>query len=215
MGDRDKDASPPYMIGLTGNIATGKSTVGRMLEALGAERIDADRVAHEVIEPDGPAYDEVVAAFGTEILREDRTIDRRRLGRIVFNDEEALRTLEGLVHPPVIRSIDARIERSRAPVVVVEAVKLLESGMADRYDAIWVTACSESTQRARLVRLRGMSREDAEARLRAQNPQALKLAQADVVIETEGTLAQTRAQVRDAWRRMPLAARAPDSEVGG
>jgi dephospho-CoA kinase len=186
-----------------------------MLEALGAERIDADRVAHEVIEPDGPAYDEVVAAFGTEILREDRTIDRRRLGRIVFNDEDALRTLEGLVHPPVIRSIDAWIERSRAPVVVVEAVKLLESGMADRYDAIWVTACSESTQRARLVRLRGMSREDAEARLRAQNPQALKLAQADVVIETEGTLAQTRAQVRDAWRRMPLAARAPDSEAGG
>jgi dephospho-CoA kinase len=215
MGDRDKDASPPYTIGLTGNIATGKSTVGRMLEALGAERIDADRVAHEVIEPDGPAYDEVVAAFGTEVLREDRTIDRRRLGRIVFNDEEALRTLEGLVHPPVIRSIDARIERSRAPVVVVEAVKLLESGMADRYDAIWVTACSESTQRARLVRLRGMSREDAEARLRAQNSQALKLAQADVVIETEGTLAQTRAQVRDAWRRMPLAARAPDSEAGG
>ncbi len=211
MRDQDTYAtSSPITIGLTGNIATGKTTVGRMLEALGAERIDADRVAHAVIEPDGSAYHDVVAAFGEQILREDGTIDRGRLGRIVFNDADALKTLEALVHPPVISTIAARIAHSDAPVVVVEAIKLLESGMADHYDAIWVTTCSELIQRARLVELRGMSRQDAEARIRAQNPQALKLAQADVVIETEGTLAQTRSQVRAAWRRMPPAPSDPE-----
>jgi dephospho-CoA kinase len=203
-----RDASPnssTYTIGLTGNIATGKTTVGRMLEDLGAECIDADQIAHEVIEPDGPAYEDVIEAFGPEILRDDRSIDRRRLGRIVFNDDDALRMLEAIVHPPVIRKIDALVERSEAPAVVVEAIKLLESGMAAHYDAIWVTTCAESTQRSRLMTLRGMSCEEAEARLRAQTPQSLKLAQADVVIETDGTIAQTRAQVRAAWQRMPLA----------
>ena len=205
MGRRDlcPDVST-YTIGLTGNIATGKTTVGRMLEALGAELLDADRIAHEVIEPGGPAYDEVIETFGPEILRDDRTIDRRRLGRIVFNDATALRTLESIVHPPVIRRIDALIERSTAPVVVIEAIKLLETGMADRYDVIWVTTCSEATQRSRLMTLRGLSREEADARIRAQTAQTLKLAQADVVIETNGTLVQTRDQVRAAWRRMPL-----------
>lgn len=204
--------SSPYTIGLTGNIATGKTTVGRMLEDLGAERIDADRVAHKVIEPDGPAYEDVVETFGPGIVRDDRTIDRRALGRIVFNDGEALRALEALVHPPVIRKIDAMIEASSAPVVVVEAIKLLESGMAAHYDAIWVTTCAESNQRSRLMNLRGLSREDADARLQAQTPQSLKIAQADVVIETDGTIAQTRAQVQEAWRRMPLAPRVADQD---
>lgn len=213
MGSRDLPSGlASYTIGLTGNIATGKTTVGRMLEDRGAELIDADRIAHQVMEPEGPAYEDVVEAFGTEILRGDGMIDRRRLGRIVFNDEEALRRLEALVHPPVIRKIDALIEASNAPVVVVEAIKLLESGMAVRYDAIWVTTCAESIQRSRLMRLRGLSPDDAEARLRAQTPQILKLEQADVVIQTGGTLAQTRSQVRSAWRRMPLAPRACDPD---
>jgi dephospho-CoA kinase len=181
-----------------------------MLEDLGAERIDADRVAHKVMEPDEAAYADVIEMFGPDIVRDDGTIDRRTLGRIVFNDEDALRTLESLVHPPVIQKIEALIQVSNAPVVVVEAIKLLESGMATRYDAIWVTTCAESTQRSRLMNLRGLSREDANVRLRAQTPQTLKLARADVVIETGGTLAQTRNQVHSAWRRLPLAPRSPD-----
>lgn len=189
----------PYRIGLTGNIATGKSTVGHMLEDLGAELIDADHVAHEVMARDGAAYNAIVAAFGEEILKPDGTIDRGSLGARVFSDPVALRRLEHLVHPPVIKITDQRIAASDAPAVVVEAIKLLESGMAETYDAIWVTSCSEATQLERLMRYRGLSREEALRRIRAQPPQGEKLARADVIIDTEGSLDETRAQVNRAW----------------
>lgn len=188
-----------YCIGLTGNIATGKSTVGRMLVALGAELIDADKVAHAVMAPTGGAYAGVVAAFGAGIVDAAGVVDRRALGRIVFADSHALERLESLVHPAVLAEVDRRIERSTAPVVVIEAIKLLESGMADAYDAVWVTACPESQQLARLMETRGLSEEDAWARIRAQASQAEKVARADVVIDTAGTLAVTRAQVESAW----------------
>lgn len=221
-------------IGLTGNIATGKTTVGRMLEALGAELIDADQVSHAVMAPGGPAYGPVVAAFGDGILAEDdeidpvasppighaadppidhevdrsvsrkaeRMINRAALGRLVFSDPDALARLEALVHPVVIAEVERRIADSAARVIVVEAIKLLESGMAETYDAIWVTTCSESTQLARLMEGRGLSREAALARIHAQPPQAEKLARADWVIETDGTLAQTEMQVREGWQRL-------------
>ncbi len=196
--------TPPYRIGLTGNIATGKSVVGRMLVELGAERIDADQVAHAVIAPEGVAYPAVIAAFGTGILAPDGTIDRRKLGDIVFSDPEALARLEQLTHPPIITIIEARIAASRAPVVVVEAIKLLESGIADHYDAIWVTTCPEAEQLARLMRSRGLTREDALRRIHAQPPQAEKLARADVVINTSGSLDETRAQVIAAWKNIKM-----------
>ncbi len=190
----------PYRIGLTGNIATGKSTVGRMLVDLGAELIDADKVAHEVMEPGGAAYDAVVDAFGEEILAPGGAIDRRKLGARVFSDPDALAHLEALVHPPTIQAVQARIAASNAPVVIVEAIKLLESGMAEEYDAIWVTTCSEEEQVRRLVQGRGLSREEALRRIHAQPPQAEKIAHADVVIDTDGTLEQTREEVRLAWQ---------------
>ena len=189
----------PFRIGLTGNIATGKTTVGLMLEKLGAELIDADKVAHAVMAPEGKAYAPVVAAFGDGILEHDGAIDRRELGRRVFSDPVALQRLEALVHPPVIDAIEQRIASSRARVVVVEAIKLLESGMAGSYDAIWVTACSEARQLERLANTRGMRPDAALNRIRAQSPQAEKLAQADVVIDTEGTLMETELQVISAW----------------
>ncbi len=192
----------PYRIGLTGNIATGKSTAGRMLEALGAELIDADTVAHAVIAPGGPAYGPVVAAFGEDIVGEDGAINRAALGRRVFSDPAALQRLEALVHPAVIAEVDRQVAASHARVVVVEAIKLLESGMADAYDAIWVTTCSEATQLHRLVQGRGLSREAALERIHAQPPQAEKLARADWVIDTEGTFEQTEAQVYAGWQRV-------------
>ncbi len=192
----------PYLIGLTGNIATGKSTVGRMLAALGAVLIDADAVAHAVMVPGHAVYEAVVAAFGPEIVRPNGEIDRRRLGAMVFADAEALARLERLVHPAVAAQVEAEIARARAPVVVVEAVKLLESGMGRRCHAVWVTRCDEATQLERLVGLRGLTRAEALARIRAQPPQAVRVAQADVVIDTNGTLAETEAQVRAAWRRL-------------
>ncbi len=193
----------PYRIGLTGNIATGKSTVGRMLEGLGAERIDADEVAHAVISQDGSAYGPVLEAFGPEIQRPDGTIDRKALGAIVFSDPLALGRLESLVHPAVIRTVDRMIASSQARVIVVEAIKLLESGMAEHYDAVWVTTCSEATQLERLVRLRQLSRADAQRRISAQPTQAAKLSRADVVIDTGGSLAETLAQVQAAWYAIP------------
>ena len=196
---RDYQGSAPYRIGLTGNIATGKSTVGRMLASLGAELIDADKVAHAVMAPAGSAYAGVVEAFGPGIVGDAGEIDRRALGRIVFADPGALKRLEALVHPAVIAAVNQRIERSIAMAVVVEAIKLLESGMAESSDAIWVTTCSEEVQLARLMEPRGLSREDALVRIRAQAPQAEKVLRADVVVDTEGTLAETRAQVEAAW----------------
>jgi len=196
---RGNQGRPPHRIGLTGNIATGKSTVGRMLASLGAELIDADKVAHAVMTPVGSAYAGVVEAFGPGIVDDAGEIDRRALGRIVFADPGALERLEALVHPAVIAEVNQRIARSLATAVVVEAIKLLESGMAESYDAIWVTTCSEETQLVRLMETRGLSREDALARIRAQAPQAEKVLRADVVVDTEGTLASTRVQVEAAW----------------
>lgn len=196
--------SPPYRIGLTGNIATGKSTVGRMLAQLGAEVIDADRIAHAVIAPGGAAYDDVVAAFGADILAPDGTIDRGKLGDVVFSDAEALAQLERLVHPPVIAEVRRRIAASGTPVVAVEAIKLLESGVADDYNAIWVTTCPETVQVTRLTKSRRLTREEALRRIHAQPPQAEKVARADVVIDTSGSLDATRAQVIVAWEAIKL-----------
>ena len=192
----------PYRIGLTGNIATGKTTVGRMLEALGAVLIDADKVAHTTLAPGGAAYEPVTRAFGPDILNRDGTIDRRKLGSLVFSDSAALHKLESLVHPPVIRAVERQMAVSRAPVVVVEAIKLLESGMAAAYEAIWVTVCDQATQVTRLMEGRGYDRETALQRIHAQPPQEEKVAAADVVISTEGSLDDTQAQVEAAWAQI-------------
>ncbi len=194
----------PYRIGLTGNIATGKSTVGRMLVELGAVLIDADRVAHDVLMPGGAAYSSVLHSFGAAILSPDGLLDRQKLGAIVFSNPEALQRLESLVHPPVIAAIEQTIADLHVQVVVVEAIKLLETGMAESYDAIWVTTCPESVQLARLMKNRKLSSEDALLRLQAQSPQEDKLIYADVVINTAGKLEETRAQVREAWRHLAL-----------
>ena len=194
--------SPPLLIGLTGNIATGKSTVAGMLAELGAEVIDADRVAHEVMRAGSPVHTQIVAAFGPEVLGADGEIDRRRLGEIVFADPAALARLEALVHPAVIAEVGRRIAASSAPVVVVEAIKLIESGMAEGCDSVWVTTCQPDQQIRRLTGGRKMSRAEARRRVQAQPPQEDKIARADVVIDTDGTLAQTRAQVQAAWEQL-------------
>ncbi len=189
----------PLLIGLTGNIATGKSTVARMLADLGAETIDADEVAHEVMRAGSPVHTQIVAAFGPEVLAPDGEIDRKRLGAIVFADAAALARLEALVHPAVIAEVGRRIAASTAPAVVVEAIKLIESGMAAGCDSVWVTVCRQEQQIRRLMAGRKMSRAEARQRVQAQPPQEAKIARADVVIDTGETLAQTRAQVWAAW----------------
>jgi dephospho-CoA kinase len=193
----------PLIIGLTGNIGTGKTTVLRMLAARGAYTLDADAIAHRVMEPGGSAYEAVVAAFGPEILNADGTINRRRLAQIVFADPASLVRLEQIVHPAVRDAINALIAQTTAPVVVIEAIKLLEAGMAVTLcDQVWVVTSPVEQQVERLMAERGMSREEAMARMAAQSPQAFKIGQADVIIENNGTLADLERQVEAAWQRL-------------
>lgn len=203
----DERNMKPLIIGLTGNIGTGKTTVLRMLAARGAYTIDADAIAHRVMEPGGSAYEAVVAAFGPEILNPDGTINRQRLGQIVFADPDRLARLEQIVHPAVIAAVNALIEQTTAPVVVVEAIKLLEAGMAAAMcDQVWVVTSPVEQQIERLMVERGMTREAAAARMAAQSPQSFKIGQADVVLDNSGTFADLERQVEAAWQRLGVAA---------
>lgn len=192
----------PYLIGLTGNIACGKSTVLRELKRLGAATLDADAVVHELMRRGRPAYAAIVAAFGPEIVGPDGEIDRRALGRKVFSDAAALARLEAILHPAVLEHTWKWLATVRAEVAVVDAVKLIEAGMADRCDEVWVVTCPGEEQVRRLVRYRRHSLEEAHQRIRAQPPQEEKAARADVVIDNSGTRERVRAQVRSAWDQM-------------
>jgi len=190
------------LIGLTGNIATGKSTVAEMLADLGAESIDADKVAHRVMHPGGPAYAAIVATFGQEVVSPEGTIDRKRLGGLVFSDPQAMERLEAIVHPATLRAIEERIAERSAEVIVIEAIKLFEAGLADRCDSVWVTVCRRDQQIHRLVEGRDLSRAEARQRVDAQRPQEERAALADIVIDNSGSLVETRRQVVDGWNRV-------------
>lgn len=193
------DEKDVYVIGLTGNIATGKSTVSQMLADLGAHVIDADMVTHEVMRRGGTAWQDVVLAFGEEVLGPDGDIDRGKLGAIVFRDPAALAQLESIVHPLVTEEIRALTRRSPAPVQVRDAIKLIESGAADTCNTVWVVTCPREIQVERLMRTRDLSRTEAELRVDAQRPQEEKVARADAVIDNSGSLEETRRQVERAW----------------
>jgi dephospho-CoA kinase len=199
-------------IGLTGNIACGKSTVASVLRELGAHVIDADKVAHFAMAPPGPIFQAIVREFGRSIVAPDGSLDRRSLGSIVFSDPRALRRLDSIVHPEVNAAIRQEIAGATEPVVVVEAIKLIESGIHQICDAIWVVTCQPSQQIERLVGLRNLEPEDAERRIRAQAPASARLSYATDVIDASGTLADTRQQVLAAWSRftaLPGATTAP------
>ncbi len=199
-----------YIIGLTGNIATGKSTVARLLHELGAEVLDADILAHETMRPGTAVWDEIRRRFGPAVIAPDGAIDRRRLGEIVFADPGALADLEGITHPAVAALIDERLRglRSRRPtpaVVVIEAIKLLEAGLGALCDAIWVVTAPRALQIKRLVQTRRMTPEEAALRIDAQPPAELKIAQAQVVIVNDGSPGDLARQVQAAWAQIPLA----------
>jgi dephospho-CoA kinase len=194
-----------YLIGLTGNIATGKSAVARMLAGLGAHTIDADQAAHDAMRHGTPTWQAVVDAFGRAILAPDGEVDRKRLGEIVFADPAALRRLEAIVHPAVGWAVGEAIAAAAERVVVVEAIKLIEAGMHRACHALWVTTYPAGVQIDRLTALRGLSEAEAWRRVNAQPPQAEKVRLADVVIDTDGTLDDTRRQVLAAWAAIPPA----------
>src|SRR5512143_1880940 len=146
-----------YLIGLTGNIATGKSTVAQMLEDLGATVIDADALVHELQRKGTPVFDDIVAAFGPGILDRAGEIDRKALGSIVFADPEKLRVLENIVHPAVLIESARRITEAPTSIVVYEAIKLIEAGRAEMCNALWVVTAGSDVQLQRLMRDRHMS----------------------------------------------------------
>lgn len=191
-----------YVIGLTGNIATGKSVVRRMLEHLGAHGIDADALAHRAIARDAPGYKPVLKTFGTWILDGDGEIDRARLARLVFGDRQALERLEAIIHPLVRGAIDILVGRSNHKVFVIEAIKLLEGPLHQACDSVWVTIAPQELQLERLMKNRGLSEELALQRISVQSPQEVKAASADVVIHNTGSFEETWRQVQAAWNRV-------------
>lgn len=203
-----------HVIGLSGNIATGKSVVRRMLEHLGAYTIDADALSHRVISKGAPGYQPVLDKFGSWLLDKDGQINRSKLGHVVFTDQEALSQLEGIIHPYVTQAIDILVKRSSQKVVVIEAIKLLESGLRDQCDSLWVTDAPQEVQVERLMRKRGMSREDAQQRVQMQLPQKEKLAAANVVITNNGSYDDLWKQVTEAWKSIfPSQEAGPTTQV--
>lgn len=198
------------VIGLTGGIASGKSTVSRFLEELGAVIIDADRVGHEAFKPDTETWREVVAAFGQEVLTTGGEIDRQKLGNIVFGNSQALARLNQIVHPRIYALAKAQIEEYRRQgvgVVVLEAPLLLEVGrpsLADEVDEVWVTVAPESTALKRLEEKMGLSAPQSLARIRSQLASEERVKHADVVIDTDCRLDELRAKVKKLWRRLSL-----------
>ncbi|MFG3285937.1 dephospho-CoA kinase [Streptomyces sp. NPDC048111] len=190
-------------VGLTGGIGAGKSEVSRLLVSYGAVLIDADRIAREVVEPGTPGLAAVVEAFGPDVLSADGTLDRPRLGNIVFSDPDRLATLNRIVHPLVgARSAELEAAAGADSVVIHDVPLLTENGLAALYDLVVVVDASPQTQLDRLVRLRGMTPDEARARMSAQADRAQRLAVADLVIDNDGALEALEPQVRKVWAQL-------------
>ncbi|MFJ8930361.1 dephospho-CoA kinase [Streptomyces sp. NPDC102364] len=196
-------------VGLTGGIGAGKSEVSRLLVERGAVLIDADKIAREVVEPGTEGLAAVVEAFGTEVLAPDGNLDRPKLGSVVFADADKLATLNKIVHP-LVGTRSAELEATAGPdsVVVHDVPLLTENGLAPLYDLVIVVDASTDTQLDRLTRLRGMSEEDARARMSAQATREKRLEIADIVIDNDVPLDRLRERADEVWAELARRARA-------
>jgi dephospho-CoA kinase len=197
------------VIGLTGGISSGKSTVAHFLAELGAVIIDADKVGHEAFKAGTKLWREVTAAFGEQILTTGGEIDRQKLGEMVFADPERLAQLNEIMHPRMSEMVRAQLEdyhRQGVAVAVLEATLLIEAGgeWTKLVDEIWVTVASESTVLKRLMERSGLSESDALARIRSQMPPAEKVQHADVVINTECSLDKMKVKVKELWHERQI-----------
>ena len=198
------------VLGVTGGIGTGKSTVTKMFADLGAETMSADEIAREVLKKGNPAYAEVVNAFGDAVLSEDGDIDRSKLAAIIFADFNKRRALEEIMHPPIIARMRERAESFRKDppaadaVLVLEIPLLIECGLNELVDEVLLVAAEQETQLSRLTSSRAMSREDALARIKAQMPLSQKLHRADRVIWNDGTLDVLKRRIEEVWAEILL-----------
>ena len=192
------------VIGLTGSIGTGKSEAARQLEALGASIISADQVGHEAYTPNTEAWEQVVAAFGDDILQDDGEIDRRKLGAVVFSDPGQLEKLNQIMHPRMARMVADKIEELRdqgVEVVVVEAALLFEAGWDSLVEEVWVTDSTEQVVIERLKQRNGMSEEEARKRISSQMGRTERLERSDYVIENSGDMATLGSTIKKLWDR--------------
>lgn len=192
------------VIGLTGSIGTGKSEAARQLEILGASIISADQVGHEAYTPNTEAWEQVVAAFGDDILQDDKDIDRRKLGAIVFSDPSQLEKLNAIMHPRMARMVSDKIEALRGQgvkVVVVEAALLFEAGWDTLVEEVWVTDTSEDIVVGRLKERNGLSEEEAKKRINSQMDRAERIERSDFVIDNSSDMAGLEIAIKELWDR--------------
>jgi len=192
------------VIGLTGGIGSGKSTVSQFLAELGAIIIDADKIGHEVFKPGTEAWREVVSAFGKRVRADDGAIDRKKLSAIVFDNPEARVKLNEIMHPLIYEVVKAQLEEYRrkgAGVVVLEASLLIEAGWTSLVDKVWVTTAPEATVLKRLKKRGGLSEAESRARIHSQLPTEERLKYANVVIDTNCDLKELKAKVKELWQK--------------
>ena len=198
------------IIGLTGGIASGKSTVAKMFKELGAKIVDADELGHRVILPGKPAWKKVVNLFGPEILKDDLNIDREKLGKIVFNDPEGLKNLNAITHPEIIKLIAKEIKEAKKrsspeekeEILIIDAALIYEAKIDNLMDKIIVVYTEEEEQFRRLGQRSNLSKEEALKRIKSQIPLKEKAKRADYVIDNSNSLDQTRKQVEKAWKKL-------------
>ncbi len=193
-------------VGLTGGIGSGKSTVAKMLAELGAPSFDADKVGHDIYSPGRPAYTDVITAFGETIVASDGTIDRKKLGPIVFADPAQLKRLESIVHPRMFERMRDMVGELRArgtvAPIVIEAAILIEAKWQPLFDEIWLVVAPREKVIARVEAERGLKREQTEARIKAQLSDDERRKHASLVIDNSGTIEDLRAKVQVLWREL-------------
>lgn len=193
-------------VGLTGGIGSGKSTVSQILAELGAFVIDADKVGHEIYLPGKEAWHKVIEAFGRDILASDQTIDRKKLGAIVFSNDEARKTLNRIVHPLMYQDLERRIKEKRqegfARPIVVEAAVLIEANWVPLVDLVWVVVANRDAVIERVGLQRGLSAKDTEYRITSQLPDTERMKHASLVIENNGSVEELKKKVTEAWNRL-------------
>ena len=197
-----------FVVGLTGGIACGKSTIARDFVARGAALIDADLIAREVVEPGSPALPAIAERFGAEMFDANGRMRRAALGKVVFSDHQALADLNAILHPQIESTIRARVAASKARIVLVDAALLIELGLTDICDLVVVVWAQVACQVQRIMQRNGLSEVEARQRVASQAPHSVRLAAGDVVIDNSGTLDQLEAHLDDAWSKIQTATEA-------
>lgn len=201
---RQKPDRKKIVLGLTGSFGSGKTTVAGILRSCGAKIIDADRIAHRCIAPGTKTYKRICKVFGKNILKKDRSIDRVKLGGIVFGDKDLLKKLNKIIHPEVIRVIRNKIKKTKSKIIVLDAPLLLEADLRSAIDKLIVVNIKRAKQLERIQKEFSFSRQEILGRIRCQLPLALKVRLADFVIDNSGTIGETEQQVKEVWKKTSL-----------